>query len=136
MTSTGNRDTIQTSAETGVVSEGLRIQLLANIQDSKKLILSFALDKQDSVKITDFAFGEGSLSRVQLPEFAYKDGIFRAQMRTNETLVLTGVSQDATTADTKGLGHHLNTLFGGSQSASNKKTVSVILITPVIKSRV
>lgn len=130
-TVTGTTGTSQTAIEPGLLTTGFSMNLTPRLSDTDKLMLQYAMDLSDLIKITTFTSPDGKTS-IQLPERNIRNFLQRVQMRSGQTLVLSGFQQTRSDFSTKGMGDANNWALGGGQSGKYKNTTLVIIITPYV----
>jgi len=120
-----------TSALTpGTVTTGFNMTLLPYIMDdAKTVLLQFSVNLSTLNNIRRVSSGENA---IEIPEVDSRIFSQKVRLQSGETLVLSGFEQSITSADRSGTGSPWNFLFGGGASASKKRDVLVVLITPVV----
>jgi type IVB pilus formation R64 PilN family outer membrane protein len=121
----GNTVTLQP----GQVTTGFSMNMLPHILDSKRLMLQYS---GDISTLTNLATVNSGGSSIQTPEIDTRNFLQRTFLNSGETLVVTGFEQFALNGDTQGVGHAENLALGGRLSATNTRTVLVVLIQPVV----
>jgi type IVB pilus formation R64 PilN family outer membrane protein len=120
-----------TSALTpGTVTTGFNMTLLPYIMDdAKTVLLQFSVNLSTLNNIRRVSSGDNA---IEIPEVDSRIFSQKVRLQSGETLVLSGFEQSITSADRAGTGSPWNFLFGGGASASKKRDVLVVLITPVV----
>lgn len=118
-----------TSALTpGTVTTGFNMTLLPYIM-GKTVLVQFSINLSTLNNIRRVTSGD---SAIEIPEVDSRIFSQEVKLQSGETLVLSGFEQAITSADRSGTGSPWNFLFGGGASASKKRDVLVVLITPVV----
>lgn len=108
---------------------GLTIDVLPRILDHGRVLLMFSMNLIELISLEKFTTQD---STVQLPTIETRGFSQEIAMLTGSTLVLTGFEKIENSAEKRGLGTPDFQLFGGSNGATNRRTVLVILITPEV----
>lgn len=124
---------VTTSVQPGTFDTGFNMNLLPNIFDLQHMILQFNLSLNTLRSMTTVTNGSGSgSSSLQAPDVGKVGSMQYVQMKSGETLILSGFEQKATNASSQGVGSASNYLLGGGKSSKSTKDVMVVLITPYI----
>lgn len=120
-----------TSALTpGTVTTGFNMTLLPYILgDGKTVLVQFSVNLSTLNNIRRVSSGDQA---IEIPEVDSRIFSQKVRLLSGETLVLSGFEQAVTSADRAGTGSPWNFLFGGGASASKKRDVLVVLITPIV----
>ncbi len=113
----------------GSVTTGFSMNVLPHIQDDGSLLLQYALDISELIKIQ--SYGDGT-SLIQVPEIETRNFLQRAQMQSGETLIVSGFQYASGNATSEGIGDPDFTAAGGGINGSSTKTVLVVLVRPMI----
>jgi type IVB pilus formation R64 PilN family outer membrane protein len=124
---------VTSSMQTSILTTGLFITMLPDIQENGDVQLQFAFSYSSPPKIVSFVSKDGN-TRNDVPEFQQQALTQKVNMRSGETLVLTGSDQVSTTTDKQGTFTPGNFLLGGGQTGTATRTTLVILITPILLS--
>ena len=117
------------SIEPADMELGLTIGVLPRILDHGRVLLMFSMNLIELLNLEEFTTQD---STVQLPTIETRGFSQEIAMLSGSTLVLTGFEKVENNASKRGLGKPDFQLLGGTNSASNKKNVLVVLITPEV----
>ncbi|HDQ4465224.1 TPA: PilN family type IVB pilus formation outer membrane protein [Pseudomonas aeruginosa] len=119
-----------TSIQPATVTTGFNMTLLPYIrEDGRSLQLQFSISLSDPTTRRTFTSGESS---VELLKTKLKTVSQRVNMRSGQTIILSGFQQANTEADKQGVGSPGFFGLGGGRKGGEGETVLVILITPII----
>ncbi|WPM83966.1 hypothetical protein QNH14_12655 [Apirhabdus apintestini] len=71
-------------------------------------------------------------NKIQVPEVENRIFSQKVKLRSGQTLVLSGFEQNAKQAKRNGFGSAFNWLLGGGVNTSDKRSIIVIMISPVV----
>jgi type IVB pilus formation R64 PilN family outer membrane protein len=134
----GDGDYYDVSTETEDIETGFTMDLLPRILEHGRLMLLFNLTLSDllsleKVYLTDTTDADaGGGQYIQNPIIESRGFTQEVAMKTGESLVLAGYERVETEANKTGIGSATNSLLGGTAEASRRRTVLVIIITPVV----
>lgn len=127
--STANVGT-STSITPATITTGFNMTLLPYIMpDSENLQLQFSMSLSDTPTRRTFTSGQSS---VELLNTKLKNVNQRVNMKSGQTIILSGFQQANRTGDKQGVGTPWFFGLGGGQNSQEDNTMLVILITPVI----
>jgi type II secretory pathway component GspD/PulD (secretin) len=109
---------------------GISMSLLPVVRDKDSLLVHFNLTDSNQVDVKSFDLGELGSSEVPIKDS--RNFIQRAMLKSGQTLVLTGFSQNIDRRSTSSPFHHKAWLPFGSKNKSNQDTDLMIIITPQI----
>jgi len=128
---------VQTSLRPGTVTTGFSLNILPRIdRDGQTLLLQFSMNISELVGPRD-GFNEYTSPNggsIQLPNINSRNFVQQAEVRSGQTIIVTGFERAGDTAERRG------TLFpdfmglGGVQAGTRSRTALVILMTPRIVS--
>lgn len=117
----------------GTVTSGFNMNLLPFVMPDDRLLLQYSINLSElkslkEVKSSDSDDG----NKIQVPEVENRIFSQKVKLRSGQTLVLSGFEQNSTKANRSGFGSAFNWLLGGGLSASDKRNIIVIIISPVV----
>ncbi|EHJ8506433.1 PilN family type IVB pilus formation outer membrane protein [Salmonella enterica subsp. diarizonae serovar 47:k:z53:[z84]] len=125
----------QTTLNPSTVTTGFTMGLLPYVMNNNQLLLQYSIKLSDLESLTRFTAGEGpNAATVQLPEVNRRAFNQKVKINSGETLILSGFEQEHLSSNLKGIGTPENPALGGERNAGNKRSVLVIMITPVVLS--
>lgn len=118
--------------EYNVIKEtvGISMSLLPVVRDEDSLLVHFNLTDSNQVGVKSFDLGELGSSEVPIKDS--RNFIQRAMLKSGQTLILTGFSQNIDRHTTSSPFHHKGWFPFGSKNKSNQDTDLMIIITPQI----
>ena len=120
-----------TTITPGVVSEGFSMNVTPRILEDNNVVIRYAVDLSTIEGIQEFVSPDGQ-SAIQLPRRAVRNFLQNVNVRSGQTLVLTGFQQITGQSDNSGpLGAGSWFLGGKKQSTATARTL-VIVITPYV----
>ncbi|MBF1995466.1 PilN family type IVB pilus formation outer membrane protein [Serratia symbiotica] len=122
---------VTSSMTTTTLTTGLFMTMLPFIQESGDVQLQFAFSYTSPPKIESFVSQDGN-TRNDLPTTSTEGLARKVNLRSGQTLVLTGSEQQNVSADKRGTFTPGNFILGGGQNGSRGRTTLVIMITPVL----
>lgn len=132
-TNSGDSDTYDISVQTAEIQTGFTMSVLPRILDHGRMMLYFNMTlsemrggKPEKIDIDD----KGGF--VQNPNVDSRGFTQEVAMKSGETLVIAGFERTEDSTDKSGIGHPSNWLLGGSQTAMKKRSILVIVLTPVV----
>ena len=119
--------------ETETVATGFNMQILPRILSNSVVALQYNISTSELVGSND-GFNQFTIdgNQIQLPDLSTRAFTQQVMIPSGSTLVLSGFEETTSRVDQEGTGHASNWLTGGRNSASTKREVMVIMITPVI----
>jgi len=137
-------DNYDISVETEEIETGFTMDVLPRIMDHGRLMMLFSLSLSNLVSLTpvclDGGTSDGSTSSsgscsgqyIQNPETTERGFSQEISMKSGDTLILSGYETVDNKMQKEGLGAINNTVLGGSQSLTKKRTILVVMLTPVV----
>ncbi|QLH61909.1 PilN family type IVB pilus formation outer membrane protein [Serratia symbiotica] len=122
---------VTSSMTTTTLTTGLFMTMLPFIQESGDVQLQFAFSYTSPPKIESFISQDGN-TRNDLPTTSTEGLARKVNLRSGQTLVLTGSEQQNVSSDKRGTFTPGNFILGGGQNGSRGRTTLVIMITPVL----
>ena len=130
-TSTANVGT-QTSMTAASVTTGFNMTLLPYIMpDDTHIQLQIAMNLSDPPVLRQFKDKDGN-PQLETPDVKSKSMTQRINLRTGQTLVMSGTTQNDDKADNQGSFSPFNILLGGGTSGHQNHSLLVVLVTPVL----
>lgn len=135
-TTAATQDTAATTTVTpGTVSTGFSLQLTPRVERNGDILLQYGIN------ISELTGADGGFdtykspdgtTEIQLRRVSQRNFIQQARIPTNNTLVLAGFEQVRNESSKRGVGRANFPLFGGGSSATMKREIIVIAITPTL----
>lgn len=122
---------VTSSMTTTTVTTGLFMTMLPFIQENGDVQLQFAFSYTSPPQIEKFISADGN-TRNDLPTTSTEGLARKVNLRSGQTLVLTGSEQQNVSADKQGTFTPGNFILGGGQTGTRGRTTLVIMITPVL----
>ncbi|MFP1915998.1 PilN family type IVB pilus formation outer membrane protein [Lonsdalea quercina] len=122
---------VTSSMTTTTITTGLFMTMLPFIQENGDVQLQFAFSYTSPPHIEKFISADGN-TRNDLPTTSTEGLARKVNLRTGQTLVLTGSEQQNISADKQGTFAPGNFILGGGQTGTRGRTTLVIMITPVL----
>jgi type IVB pilus formation R64 PilN family outer membrane protein len=129
-TATANVGVTSTMTTTNVTT-GLFMTMLPFIQENGDVQLQFAFSYTSPPDIKSFVSRDGN-TRNDTADTSTEGLARKVNLRSGQTLVLTGSEQQNISADKQGTFTPGNFILGGGQTGSRGRTTLVIMITPVL----
>ncbi|WP_165495703.1 hypothetical protein [Marinobacter halodurans] len=120
---------VTSEVETDTVSTGFSATLIPRIEDATRLQLQISMELSSLISLETV---ENSI--VQIPELDRQSLVQRAWLKSGETLVLSGFSQNSNEIQLTGSGDPSFWGLGGGRNRQTDDQVLLILITPYIES--
>ncbi|GAB7261559.1 PilN family type IVB pilus formation outer membrane protein [Dickeya ananatis] len=131
-TSTATANVGVTSSQTvTTITTGLFMTMLPFIQENGDVQLQFAFSYTSPPQIESFISRDGN-TRNDMPNTSTEGLARKVNLRSGQTLVLTGSEQQNLSADKQGTFTPGNFILGGGQTGTRGRTTLVIMITPVL----
>ena len=135
----GDSDYYDLSTETEEIETGFTMNVLPRILEHGRLLLKFdltlsdllALEKVDLISSADGEESSGG-EYIQNPIIESRGFTQEVAMKSGESLVLTGYERVENSAEKRGVGSATNSLLGGTAVANKKRSILVIILTPVV----
>lgn len=112
----------------GTVREGFTMQLTPRQLPDGRILLQYSLSLIDLLGVDQFTSGQGN--SVQLPRTTSRVFVQQSMLRSGNTLLLAGFSQDRQTQTSQGVGNAFNYLLGGGSNNNRTRQMLFIAITP------
>lgn len=122
---------VTSSMTTTTITTGLFMTMLPFIQENGDVQLQFAFSYTSPPQIEKFISADGN-TRNDLPTTSTEGLARKVNLRSGQTLVLTGSEQQNVSSDKQGTFTPGNFILGGGQSGTRGRTTLVIMITPVL----
>ncbi|WP_235424036.1 PilN family type IVB pilus formation outer membrane protein [Citrobacter koseri] len=130
-TATANVGT-QSSMTAASVTTGFNMTLLPYIMpDDAHIQLQIAMNLSDPPVIRAINSKDGT-DELEIPNVKSKSMTQRINLRTGQTLVMSGTTQNDDETDNQGTLSPFNILFGGGAKGSKNHSLLVVLVTPVL----
>lgn len=120
-----------TTITPGVVSEGFSMNVTPRILEDNNVLIRYAVDLSTIEGIQEFTSPDG-LSAIQLPRRAVRNFLQNVNVKSGQTLVLTGFQQITGNRDDAGPGSVKAWFLGGQKSSTMRSRTLVIVITPYV----
>lgn len=122
-----------TTVETEEIEVGFTLDVLPRIMDHGRLMMLFSLNLSDLLSLEKvYLDGSEESGYIQNPVIEERGFVQEVALKSGETLVLSGYERVETSSDKEGLGAVNNMLLGGHQNVGKKRSIVVILLTPVV----
>ena len=122
-----------TTVETEEIEVGFTLDVLPRIMDHGRLMMLFSLNLSDLLSLEKVYLDSSDESGyIQNPIIEERGFVQEVALKSGETLVLSGYERVETNSDKEGLGSVNNNILGGHQSIGKKRSIVVILLTPVV----
>lgn len=129
-TATANVGVTSTQSVT-TLTTGLFMTAVPSIQENGDVQLQFAFSYDSPPKIEKFLSADGN-TRNDLAAYSKEAITQKFNLRSGETIMVTGADQVSNSADKQGIGSADFFGFGGGRTGATKRSTLVILITPVL----
>ncbi|MGL5968928.1 MAG: PilN family type IVB pilus formation outer membrane protein [Kluyvera sp.] len=117
----------------GTVTSGFNMNLLPFVMQDNKLLLQYSVNISELKSLKEVKSSDGDNgNKIQVPEIENRIFSQKVKLESGQTLVLSGFEQQATQSNRSGFGSAFNWLLGGGVSASDKRNIIVIMISPVV----
>ncbi|ADP10359.1 hypothetical protein EJP617_06780 [Erwinia sp. Ejp617] len=122
---------VTSTMTTTTITTGLFMTMLPFIQENGDVQLQFAFSYTSPPQIEKFISADGN-TRNDLPTTSTEGLTRKVNLRSGQTLVLTGSEQQNVSTDKQGTFTPGNFIMGGGQAGTRGRTTLVIMITPVL----
>lgn len=122
---------VTSTMTTTTLTTGLFMTAVPSIQDNGDVQLQFAFSYDTPPKIEKFISADGN-TRNDLAVYSKEAITQKFNMRSGETIMVTGADQVSNSADKQGTGSADFFGLGGGRTGATKRSTLVILITPVL----
>lgn len=113
----------------GLITTGFSMSVVPNIMEKGKLMLQYAINISSLIEMTTVSSGG---STIQTPSIDTRNFMQRVTVNSGDTIVMTGFEQASLYAKAQGVGNANNFALGGGVQGSNKRSILVILIQPIV----
>ena len=121
------------SIETDSVTTGFNMQLLPRVLSNGVVALQYSINTSELIGANDgFDLFTAGDNQVQLPNMNTRAFNQQVMIPNGNSLILSGFEQTKSSVQKQGVGNANNWFTGGSNAASMRRDVMVIMITPVI----
>ncbi len=127
-----NQTTSVSSLDPGSITTGFVLGFLPRILQDNRILLQ--VEVQLSAQNGDFKRETSGGSSIQLPDVDTRGFLQKVIMRSKESLVLAGFEQVEARRDRSGVLSADNPLFGGTSKGATRRTILVLVISPVVLS--
>lgn len=132
-TTVNGTSSFDTTVETEEIEVGFTLDVLPRIMDHGRLMMLFSLNLSDLLALEKvYLDGSEESGYIQNPVIEERGFSQEVALKSGETLVLSGYERVETTSDKEGTGAVNNIALGGHQSVGKKRSIVVILLTPVV----
>lgn len=122
---------VTSTMTTTTLTTGLFMTAVPSIQDNGDVQLQFAFSYDTPPKIEKFLSADGN-TRNDLAVYSKEAITQKFNLRSGETIMVTGADQVSNSADKQGVGSADFFGLGGGRTGATKRSTLVILITPVL----
>lgn len=122
-------DNSETEIDPGSFSTGVMMSVLPRILPHGRMMVFFNLTVAELLELKEY---QVNTAKVQQPVVDTRGFTQEVAMKSGETLVLAGFERAEDQIVKSGVGSPENMIPGGSQSASRKRDLLIILLTPVV----
>jgi type IVB pilus formation R64 PilN family outer membrane protein len=110
-------------------SVGLKLMMYPNVTSKDTVMLTMALDQSILQSLDTFSSGSGAnMQSVQLPNVNGEGSSSQVPIKNGQTMVLTGFDRKGNQYDKRTLGDRLPIVAGGSLSASETRSTTIVLV--------
>lgn len=129
----GGEASYDVTVETEEIETGFTLDVLPRIMDHGRLMMLFSLSLSDLLALENVQLDSSDESGyIQNPVIEERGFSQEVALKSGETLVLAGYERVETSDSKEGLGAVNNNLLGGNQKMEKKRSIVVILLTPVV----
>lgn len=119
-----------TSLTPGTVMTGITLNVTPKVENDNKLLLEYSMNLSDLLQMNQSPNSGGNI--IQLPVTDIKSVLQRAELKSGQTLVLSGFKQQTSKIDNSGVGSPNNLLLGGNRTGAVDSKYLVITVTPYL----
>jgi len=130
----GDTGTVSTTLTPDTISEGFSMSFLPKILEDNTVKLRYSVDLASIEGIETFETPDG-LAAIQLPQRSVRNFMQNVDIRSGETLVLTGFQQLSASQSSSGPLSGNAWFLGGSKGADLSTVTVVITVTPYVTQR-
>lgn len=123
---------VTSTMTTTTLTTGLFMTAVPSIEENGNVQLQFAFSYDSPPKINSFYSKDGN-TRNDTADFSKEAITQKFNMRTGQTVMVTGADQVTNSADRQGVGSADFFALGGGRNGTSKRTTLVILITPILQ---
>lgn len=117
------------SMEPGSVLSGFTMMINPRITSKGDISMRFSVDMSQLNELKDFSIGE---NMIQLPNKTSKNFVQQVIMNSGKTMMIAGFERIEKSTDVASLGSKGAWMFGGKKGGSERKIMTMILLTPYI----
>lgn len=135
----GDASYYDVSTETKEIETGFTMDVLPRILEHGRLMLMFNLTLSDLISLEKVSLDDNSSGStesggqyIQNPIIESRGFTQEVAMKSGQSLVLTGYERVENTSEKAGVGSANNSLLGGTATAGKKRSILVIILTPVV----
>ncbi|MEZ8292759.1 hypothetical protein AB6D11_02775 [Vibrio splendidus] len=125
-------DGTEITTEIGKANTGLQMVATPRVLSTGEINLDIALKLNELINLKEFSFGE--TDKIQLATNDGKSFDQDVNVKSGESLVLTGFTRTETDASTDSIFGEGLWMFGGKKGGSTKNIETIILVTPYLQS--
>lgn len=119
-----------TSLTPGVITTGFSVNVLPHVLANNRVLLQFSMNLGSLLNLVSQTAGN---TTVSFPDVSSTDFLQRVSMKSGSTLILSGFEESENRIDRQGMGSPKAWFAGGTQAASKRKNMVVVLITPLVQ---
>lgn len=119
-----------TSLTPGTVMTGITLNVTPKVENDNKLLIEYSMNLSDLLMMNQSPNSGGNV--IQLPVTDIKSVLQRAELKSGQTLVLSGFKQQTSKIDNSGVGSPNNLLLGGNRTGAVDSKYLVITVTPYL----
>lgn len=136
----GDSNYYDISTETEEIETGFTMNVLPRILEHGRIMLMFNLTLSDLLSLDKVNLDNGETEEggsaggqyIQNPVIESRGFSQEVAMTSGQSLVLTGYERVENTTEKSGIGSATNSLLGGGANAEKKRSILVIILTPVV----
>lgn len=127
----GDAGNSTTTLTPGVVTGGFSMHFTPNILDDSRVMLRYSIDLSSIDQIATFESPDGN-SAIQLPTRSVRNFMQNVQLKSGQTMVLTGFQQNSDQTTNSGPVSSKAWFLGGKKNATKGVKTIVIVVTPKV----
>lgn len=117
------------SLQPATITSGFNMMLLPKLLDKENMLLMITLSISSKPTFQTFTSNDSS---VQTPDYDTKNVAPKVQLKSGQTLVITGFDEDSENAKKSGVGSAGFFGLGGGRTRSTTHSAMVVLVTPIV----
>lgn len=117
------------SLQPATITSGFNMMLLPKLLDKENMLLMITLSISSKPTFQTFTSNDSS---VQTPDYDTKNVAPKVQLKSGQTLVITGFDEDSENAKKSGVGSASFFGLGGGRTRSTTHSAMVVLVTPIV----